>query len=417
MKNGFVALCLFISAGFLPEAVQAAAQDQGPESGISLFGQWKARPSLSVQSTYNDNINLTAQNEASDLITYVSPALSVEHPLSDRGMTSLGYVGDFAYYSENSGNDWQSTQIDFALDYTAPAGVIIGIADSFRATEDLSGALNEYGEGERKKRWTNNFDGKIGYDFRNRLKIFGFISYYKQDYDNDLIDWSQDYESKEYGVGWRLRIMPKTWAFARYFYGETDYTTPSPAGFSGAPVNDSNDADFSWNRFNVGLTTDPTSKLRGELNFGYTWKTYDNEADKDGNPYHDKNTWIAGTNLEYLMSPKTTVGISIMRALWESSSGSNEFYESLELGSKLRHKFFTKFTLNGAVSARFNEYNTPSAGPKRSDDRYNVELGLNYQVNRWFSVGTKYNFIDRNSNFSANSYSNNQITFLLSGSI
>lgn len=418
MKKVFIIILLVAFAVSLIYENKAAAQDdQETEKGISFLGQWKALPLLAVESTYNDNINLTAENEEDDLITIITPALSLEHSLFGRGAVSLGYGGYFAYYSDNSDNDWQTDRIDFNLNYQAPSGLIIDIVDSFNEAEDPGGTLNEYGEGERKERWSNNFRNKIGYDFRNRLRMYGIFSFYRQDYDDDILDWSQDYDEKEYGFSIELRILPKTWSFMRFFFGETDYTTVSPDGLPGTPVNESNDADSSWKEFGVGLTTDPTSKLQGELNFGYTWFTYDNDMDKDGKPFDDNNTWIARTNIEYLMSPKTTWDVNIMRAVIQTGSNSKEFFERLDLGVSIRHKFFTKFFLKAGVNYRLNDYNTSLTGPERADERYDVKLGLNYQINRWFTVGTKYNFIDKDSNYPENNYTNNRFTITLIGSI
>lgn len=398
-------------------SLAAVTNNPGDKEGVNLIGQFTLRPSLALQTTHNDNINLTAENEKSDFISIISPSCSLEHSLSARGLASLGYTADYAYYSSYKTKNWRTNQLDFNANYESPGGIILKIVDSFMESEDPYGAANEYGEGEQKKRWSNTLNGKIGFDLRNRIKLSGTFYRSKQDYDDNLLDWSQDYKNEEYGLGIQFRIMPKTWFFSRYYIGETDYTTSSPAGYAGAPVNESNDADFSWKRLNAGFTTDPTSKIRGELNFGYKWKNYKNSTDSYGNLYDDKNTWIAQTQIAYLMSPKTKLSFVLSRALWASGSASNEFYESLQLGANIDHRFKKKLNLNASVNSRFNDYNTPVSGPKRSDDRLDLKLGLTYQINRWFAVSTKYSFADKDSNYSEYSYRNNRLTFLFIGEI
>ena len=395
----------------------AAVSISGNEEGVNLVGQFKLRPSLAIQTTHNDNINLTEKNKKSDFISIISPSCSLEHPLSGRGLASLGYTADYAYYSSHETKNWQTNRLDFNANYESPGGLIIEVANDYIESEDPYGAVNEYGEGEKKKRWSNSLNGKVGFDLHNRIKLFGTFFNSKQNYDDDFQDWSQDYETEEYGLAIQLRILPKTWFFTRYYIGETDYTTSSPAGYPGAPVNESNDADFSWKRLNAGFTTDPSSKIRGELNFGYKWKNYKNSTDSIGNLYDDKNTWIAQTQIAYLMSPKTKLSFVLSRALWESGSASNEFYESLKLGANIDHRFKKKLNLNASATSRFNDYNTPVSGPKRSDDRLDFKLGLTYRINRWFAVSTKYSFAEKDSNYSEYRYRNNQITFSFIGEI
>lgn len=395
----------------------ASVSDSKIEEGVKLIGQLKLKPTLTIQSSHNDNISLTTKNEKSDIISTISPSFSLEHKLSSRGSASFGYLADYAYYSKYKTKNWQTHQLFFEADYESPGGIILKITDNFMESEDPYGAANEYGEGEQKKRWSNTLNGKIGFDLHNRIKLSGTLYSSKQNYDDDLLDWSQDYKNEEYGLSIQLRIMPKTWFFSRYYIGEYDYTTSSPSGYAGAPVNESNDADFSWKRLNAGFTTDPTSKIRGELNFGYKWKKYKNSIDSFGNLYEDKNTWIAQTQIAYLMSPKTKFSFVLSRATWESGSTSNEFYESLGLGASMDHRFRKKLKLNASANSRFNDYNTPVSGPKRSDDRLDLSLGLTYKINRWFAVSTQYTFADKDSNYSQYSYRNNKVTFSLTGEI
>lgn len=387
------------------------------EIGVNLSGQFNLRPSLAVNLTHHDNINLTAENERSDFISSLSPSCSLEHPLLARGLATLGYTGNYAYYSRNEPENWQTNQFSFKANYEKHSGIIAELSNDYIESEDPFGADNEYGEGEQKKRWTNSLRGKIGFDFSNKLKIFGSFYRSKQDYDDDLRDWSQDYKNEEYGLSVQLRLMPKTWFFTRYYTGETDYFTSSPPGYIGNPVNDSNDADYSWDRINAGFITDPTSKIRGELNFGYRWETYKNKLDSFGNVYNDKNTWIARTNIAYLFSPKTKLSFLLSRAIFGSGSASNTSYESLTLGVTVNHRFRKKLILNTSINSQFNDYNTTTFGTKRDDDELDFKLGLTYEVNRWFTLSTKYTFTDKDSNYSQFSYTSNQVTFSLTGEI
>ncbi len=416
MNFFLVTLCVTVSSLLLWTTNQAAAQPESPEGGLSL-GQWRIRPALSAELTYNDNISLSQKNKESDQIRLISPYLSVEHSLFDRGNTTLSYSGSFADYSKDSAQNWQTHQLDFEEMYNAPGGLIAEISGNLTDAEDPYGSENDYGEGQSKKRSIYSLNTKIGFDFHNRLKLFASLQYFKQDYEDDTLDWSQDYKNSEYGLAAQLRVLPKTWVFLRYNTGETDYYTASPDSLPGTPVNESNDADYSWQRVNIGATTDTTSKLRGELNFGYKWKNYDNTLDSYGNIYDDKNTWIAGTHIKYLKSPRTTLAFSLLRAILDSGSDTNDYYESTEFGISINHTFRKKLQLQASAKNQINDYNKSENGFTRSDDRYNIGLGVAYQMNRWVSLSTHYAFTDKNSNSSGNSYKNNTVSFSITGSI
>ena len=52
-------------------------------------------------------------------------------------------------------------------------------------------------------------------------------------------DFTQDYDSNEFGLGAAVKVMPLTWAFIRYYYGERDYNSYAFG------VTESNDADLT----------------------------------------------------------------------------------------------------------------------------------------------------------------------------
>lgn len=385
------------------------------EVGKIRVGNLKIIPGIGLKEVYDDNIylgngsNNTTEVEESDWITHLMPSILLDYAINSRGGLKVGYMGDFAYYSDNDNNDWKSHTGYLMFDYNAPGGLILGINNTYVDTEDPYSSLNNYKLGvAQTARWNNDFRGKIGYLFSDRFKVMGFYNYYKQNYDED-VDYTQDYDDNEVGAGFEMRIMPKTWGFIRYHHGERDYFT-HPRGTGSTEANDS---DYSWERVNAGLSWDPKGKLSGELNFGYQWKDYDNTRDVAGNIYSDKDTWIASTAVNYDASKTTRISLSLMRALRESGSSTNEYYEDTSMGLNLRQALMEKLTLLAGVSYTTNDYNLPVVNA-RDDEIYRTSLGLDYQIQDWLKAGLGYRHEKRDSNYDANEYTDNQFTISLS---
>lgn len=408
MKRGMFIIVLVASIVILL-SVHVMAQ-----GGKIHIGKLTIIPEITLQGVYDDNIYLgndtkpTTQPEEDDWITHLKPELTFNYNLQERGSLSFGYAGDLAYYSDNNDNDWQTHKVMFDLNYQAPGGLILGIENDYTHAEDPHGNLVEYRAGLTTERWNNDLKVKIGYDFVNRSQVFGYYNYFKQDYDLER-DYNQDHDNNEFGVGFQMRFLPKTWGFVRYHFGERNYFThPATTG-----VTDSNDSDYKWQRINAGLTWDPAAKFSGELNIGYQWKDYDNSTDPNGNAYEDKNTWIAATKIIYTMTPATSFALGFTRALRESGSNDNEYFEDTGIGINLRQIIMTKFTLIAGVAYNENSYNLPVNNP-RKDDNHTANISLDYPIEDWLTAGVGYKYMNKDSNYDTNDYTDNRFMISLS---
>ena len=85
------------------------------QGGRIHYGKLKVIPEVEFQYLYDDNIylgngsNNTDELKESDWIFHVKPALFLGYSLGERGGLKLGYLGDFAYYTDNNDNDWKTT--------------------------------------------------------------------------------------------------------------------------------------------------------------------------------------------------------------------------------------------------------------------------------------------------------------------
>ena len=383
--------------------------------GRIRHGKFTVFPGLTVQELYDDNIylgngtNTTAELKESDLITHLMPAVGLRYALPERGTAALAYDGDLAYYRDNDDNNWQTHKGTLGLDYRAPGGVILGINNIYTDAEDPYSNLAQYRIGLKTERINNELMAKVGYDFGNRSQAFAYYNYYNQDYELAR-DYTQDYEAGELGLGYQMRVLPKTWGFARFHLGERDYFT-HPAGTG---VTDANDSDFTWRRLNFGLTWETGAKLSGELNLGYQWKDYNNRGDVNGNVYEDKNTWIAATSVTHTATPSTAIALRITRALRETGSTTNEYFEDTGIGLSLQQRILTKYTLTAGVAYSVNDYNVPLHNA-REDDNYNANVGIAYQIRDWLSAAAGYKYKRKDSNYPERDYTDNQFLISIQG--
>ena len=404
-KNIFVSFlvvnCLvFFTAG-------ALAQERG---GTLIFGNLVVTPGLTLQEVYDDNIylgsgtNSTTESEESDWITHIVPGLMLDYSLHERGGIKLGYIGDYAYYKDENNNDWKNHKGVFGLNYKAPVGLIIGIDNLYTRAQDPYGSDNEYRLGvPQTERWHNDLKTRIGYELQNLFRIFAYYNYYKQKYDED-IDYSQNYDCNEVGAGIEKKILPLMWGFLRYFHGETDYYTRREG------VTDSNDADFSYDSVKMGLAWDPGAKIEGELNFGYTWKKYDNNADVSGNQYYDSNTWIASTLLSYKPTVTTTLGLAITKAMRDSGANTTEYFDDTGISINPKQVVLSKISLLVGAAYSTHDYED-SIG--REDDNYTARLGIKYLINEWLMVGADYTYREKDSNYGEFDYKDNKFMVTL----
>jgi len=373
------------------------------EGGKIRFGNLALIPGLSVQGIHDDNIYLgdgsATEKEESDWITHLKPGIGIEYSFQERGKIMLGYQGDFAYYSDNSKNDWQTNKGLFTLNYDSPGGLIAGINNMYADAEDPYGDASQYGIGTLTKRWNNDLASKVGFNFSDRFKILAFYNYYKQDYDKDA-DFTQDYYSNEVGAGFEVKVMPKTWMFLRYYYGSQTYFT-HPTGV----ITSSQDASFNWHRVNTGLGWDSGAKLAGELNFGYQWKNYDNRLDAIGAQYDDRNTWIASTSVDFMATETTTLSVSIARALRQSGSDSNDYFEDTGYGFSVSQKIMSKFLLKAGYNYSENDYFVGN----RKDDNHTLNASLQFElIKDILKAGAEYIYKEKDSNFAGADYKDNQ---------
>ena len=410
--TGWVAACILM---LVPGNLWAQVPEEKPvpfgemSGGRVHIGKMKIIPELTVQETYDDNIyagngsNLPDEQEVSDWLTELRPGVTFDFGIPGRGNIQFGYSGALVYYSDEGDNDWQNHSGFLNVRYKAPGGLMFGLTERYTDAEDPYGSPDQYAIGQPKtERWSNDLKTMLGFEFSRRFRMIGRFNDYRQDYDLER-DSSQDYDTREFGVGLQMLVMPKTWAFVRYMYGEQDYFT-HPAN---TPVTDANDADRDWHEITAGLTWDSGAKLSGEVRFGYAWYDFDNERDWDGDLYDDKGIWVAATNIQYQMQETTKFSAGIARTMRTTGAASNEYFTDTSIRFGVVQGLMYKLFIKANVSYALNDYNLPVGDP-REDDNYYANVVLEYLIQDWLKTGLGYDWSEKESNYDANDYTRNR---------
>jgi len=430
-----IALLSFFSSQVMAEIIwrQGAitVEDELTEEGGKIrIGNLKVIPGLRLSGVYDDNIYLangytnnpnnpgTAVNGKlskpleSDYIFHVMPGLLLNYDLGEKGHVNLGYEGDWAFYKDFTVQNWNNQRGVFDFDYKAPAGLIAGLMNVYNNGNDPYGDATQFGLGFTQQRWNNDLNAKIGWDFYNRFKVIGYYNFYKQKYRDDR-NATQNWTDNIFGIGFQMRVLPKTWAFLRYHYGTQDYNDDF--------INSANDASNKRNRISAGLAWDGGGKLGGELNFGWEWLNFNNSLDTEGNPYKDRSTWAAATSIDYRATATTALTFNLSRGIKSTGAARQEYYNDTAVGINIFQDLPYKFSATGGFIYNRNDYNTQVtpvslSTADRVDNNYNFNVGFAYKIRTWLDASLNYRYMKKDSNDITQGFTDNQVMLSIGAS-
>jgi len=274
---------------------------------------------------------------------------------------------------------------------------------------DPYGDATQFGLGFTQKRWNNDLNARIGWDFLNRFRVIGYYDFYKQKYRDDR-NSTQNWTDNIFGIGFEMRVLPKTWAFLRYHYGVQDFNDDF--------ISSANDAGNRRNRISAGLAWDGGGKLGGELNFGWEWLNYDNDFDTNGVRYENRNTWAAATSIDYRATATTGLTFNLSRGIKSTGAARQEYYDDTQVGINVSQDLPYKFSANGGFVYGRNDYNTlnDQGTEDREDDNYNAYIGVTYKIRTWLDASLNYRYMKKDSNSVTQSFTDNQVMLSIGAS-
>jgi len=410
------AVIMFASApGFAAEQDQQIVDQRGQSvkerarpgydaAGIRA-GSFLVFPEASVGEFYNDNIYATDTNEVDDFITKVGANVAVKSNWNRHALNLNGGLVQSLYADRNDEDrlDWNlggNGRIDVTRDTKVSAGL------SFQQLHEDRGDPNSPAAASEPVKY-NLFQGEVNLDQRfNRVTARVGATYSDYNYKDvpaiggGAID--QDFrDRKEYEERLRLGydVSPDTNVYVQGSLNQREYDQQPPA----VALNRDSDGYAAI----IGSDFRFSNLARGGVFVGYQEQNYDSAAlsDISGITY--------GANVDWFVTPLTTIGLTGTSTIEETTTGGSSGYVHRTIGLSVDHELLRNLILSGNISYANDDY----ASNPRQDDVYGAGLGVNYLLNRNVAVGLEYGYTDRNSNISGNDYTRNLIGLTLTGKL
>jgi hypothetical protein len=351
-------------------------------------------PYLEYNGIYRSNIYGTANDRKADFINLVNPGMRMEVPLAAQHRISLGYLGNYFFYSKNDENSHYDHNVNVEGAFNFPVGLSLRLGNTYkRATEEQSATT---GHQRPYNRETPYFQGD--YRLSDRLKLQGI---YQLD---DLMfvdsrDQSDNYREQLGGAALYYRFWPKTAAFVQYMITAREYPyTPQANNKAQSPF--------------VGLTWDPTAKLSGSIKFGCTFKTYDQDS-----PTRKKSATDFACSIQtlYRYSRYTQITLTAQRSIQEDIDFGNNAYVNSGVYLAIYHELhYFEATAYIAGSYTNNSYVNAAPDPvthqsvMRDDNLVTLGGGIVRPFTRWLRLRLDYTYTNRASNAGSLGYNDHR---------
>jgi len=364
--------------------------------GIRL-GSFVLRPSLEVTETYDSNVFATNTDPRDDVVTNINPNVSLT---SDWANHELRFEADldqslYARHDDENATDWR-TAVSGRLDVLRNTSLRGSLA--YATLSEERGATDAVGNAAEPTVFTeavasiglrqtfNRLSGDISasyaeLDFDDTPLIGGGVS------DND----DRDRSLLEVAVEIGYELVADTVVFLRGTYNTRDYDQTPPT----VALNRDSDGYqiVAGSRFELG------SLARGEVFAGYQEQSFDD-------PVFAPASGIAyGASVDWFVTPLTTLRFSADSSIEDTSSGSASSFERMQAGIGIDHEFMRNLVASADVAYAEENFQ----GSNRKDEIYVYDLGINYLIDRHFSVGAFVGYEERDSNLVGDSFSRETI--------
>lgn len=388
------ALMAGIAWGSLAASLAAAADAPGGyQEGIGArLGSWFFFPTIQADLFYDSNVYSSQRNGVSDTGLLISPRLIAESNFSRHGLRVEGGLDGYLYSNETSEDRVDAfIRASGEIDVRSDLGISASLGAALR-TEDRgaeSAALvpttepiqyTELGASVSIKKRYN----RLGLAFSGDIRSFDF-----QDSTNAITGTPMNQgfrDSVNYGASARASydISP-----GHAVFGEFSYNWRR---FSEMPLGTTSDSEGM--RVLGGLAFEVTRVISGEVAVGYMHQNYA----QLGVP--DTSDFSYAVGLLWEATPLIEVRINGDRIVSDVVSRTSPGRVDSTLGADISYEFRRNVVLtpNGSVT------NSQFEGSVRDDWIWEAGLGIEYNINRYFSMGGDYLYRTRDSNIVGASY-------------
>ncbi len=370
-------------------AVNDQSRSFAAPEGIHL-GQSFVFPSLSIRSTYDDNIFRSNANKESDLKTIIAPSVHLHSDLP-RHKLDFSLSGRIVTFIENSDQNHEdyAANLRGALHFdhatTLSATLITGLSH-----EERGGQTAPFNAAEPIPVFHHRASAGITRDVG---RLYGTLSGRVERWDYQDIRarngtrLDQDHRDLD-AIGARLlmgyRISP-----GFEVLGSVSGNRLENEGV-GAQDFDGNHADVR-----AGIAFEASPLLNFELLAGYGMRNFD-DADKE-----TISTAVFGGRVEWLPTRRMTVRGNVARNISEAPDANGGTFINTQVGAELDYEIYHNLIGRSGVSYNKSEFTSSN----REDVTLSANVGLQYLYSKNMQFTAGYQYVQRNStdtNFDAN---------------
>jgi hypothetical protein len=317
---------------------------------------------------------------------------------------AVDYRADINWFHKFSevNNTTQRAGGVFNLDL--PGGLTGRISDYYsdalipRKGKEISG-LSGSADPFRELPYTaNDFNAQVKYRFVDRWAVEGRYNNYMYSYKNNY-DNSGDYDRGTFGGSLYYRFTAKTNALIDYNYALTSYNHAS--------IND-NKAQAAF----IGLSFDPSSKIKGYLKLGWGSKDYDNNQAGRNNSF---STFASLVDLTYNATQYDRLNLRANRTIDEDTD-TNAPYTNTDISLGYRHvmSWNEKLSLLANIGFGTKKFEAETLDvdltyKTRDDKIWTTGVGIGYALQSWLNFGLNYSYTNDDSNFINYNYIENKV--------
>ncbi len=396
--------------GIIPEPsrliAETAPRPQPKDDNLRL-GSLLAYPELVLSEVYDDNIFATRSNEESDLVTVLSPSVSL---VSDweRHYFRARASGDFARYRSNDSENYNDyrTSMEGRYDLSRVANVFGGLG---YGKEHEERASPEDVNGIEPTTYTSTSGHAGVYRKFNANALRLGVTADRLDF-NDVpssagIINNDDRDRTESTAGARLsrQISPETELFVQGVFDRRAYADAfDDRGYK---------RDSDGYRAALGVKRKFGPRLEAQAFVGPMRQDYDDPR------LEDVSTLDFGGRVDWHPSARTSVSATVDRSLeettvYDAATGTPaSSYVYSRAGVLAQHRLRPGTTLRAHLSVGRTDYQ----GIDRVDDLLVGGVGAQYRLTRNLYLEADYRFINRDSDEPLSDYFRNQIYVRLRG--
>ncbi len=387
-------------------------------------------PSISVGETYDDNIDLEADNEKSDYITTVSPGLEL-HVLSEKTDFGLRYAPTFVWYADYDDNNTTRHSGALTLLQDLSQNWRLELSDTYiqseepiEETEGITGVRRTRNTYQRNAahvdfRYSFGPENVLNFGYRHSLlenddvtlddsteqSPYASMTYWfntqngmELSYSYVTLDFSRDdnsipgddYTGHAPGIRYLRRFSPHSTGFAGY-----TYTTRN---FDGVTEN------YDVHDGSVGIEHAFSPELSLTADLSYFIRKSEFSDDDDGPTFH----------------ASLVKGFERGSLTFGGDGGWDETYMDAEdrgftkfWGAMTRLEYRLLESLNGHLDGSYRWEEDDSNIVSKT---WRGNCGLSWDFHRWFSLALDYTYTDRDDDIDTDDYAVNRVMLRLTGS-